>query len=99
MYLKLLNPTIACYEINNNVSSNVAKLDFFAQDGDVIENIYSVDTNFINEVSIDTFDLVNKRVAGRFKCSLVKDKIGTGPWYNPDQLILFNGEFHCRIIN
>lgn len=98
--INVLIPKIGCTILGNNKTELISEIYFSAVRGDATQNAYIVDTNKHNKLSIDTFDLINNRVAGKFMFSIKKSRIRqSDPWYNPDELRIFNGEFHCNIID
>ncbi|MEP7197425.1 MAG: hypothetical protein ABI851_12965 [Saprospiraceae bacterium] len=101
LFINLINPVEKCYEALNDELELYAKVSLFAVDDDVTENVYDVNLSVKNnKVQLDTFDLLNKRVAGKFMVSFKKNERSLGgPWYNPDNLRIFNGEFHCNIVD
>ncbi|NOT38399.1 MAG: hypothetical protein HOP11_13590 [Saprospiraceae bacterium] len=94
------NAKTKCYFVGSENILDTVKVLCLAVNGDAIQNAYVPNQEIKNQFQIDAFDIVNKRVSGKFNLTMKKDRLYQGgPWYNPDELRFFNGEFHCNIVD
>ncbi len=67
---------------------------------DAIRDSYKVNLEMANSnVILDSFDLLGKRVAGKFRLSFDRDTRRIKKEGDPEFVRFFNGEFHCNIVN
>jgi hypothetical protein len=63
-----------------DISKSNTVTDFYSEwnyivGGDVISDSYLIDSSFNNLIKINSFDTLNKQIAGTFKIKLVRDKL------------------------
>ncbi|NOT38400.1 MAG: hypothetical protein HOP11_13595 [Saprospiraceae bacterium] len=94
-------PGTACYLVGPEFSRDTAKVLYFTLNGgDATENVYIPTLESNNKIQLDTFDIVNKRVSGKFSLTMIKhENWKGGKWYNPEELRFFNGEFNCNFVD